>query len=109
MSGYTVDPRIRWTEWLPWLAAIAFFFLMPGYLSLGARILRRHAELVGLRSDFTILDVDDQPAVAPVAASPVGDHVRRAVAAADEDGGSQPHQDDSQHPAEHHDPQLGVG
>ena len=28
--------------------------------SLGARILRRHAELVGLRSNFTILDTDDQ-------------------------------------------------
>ncbi|MGK2742347.1 ATP-dependent helicase [Tepidicaulis sp. LMO-SS28] len=28
--------------------------------SLGAKILRRHAELVGLRSDFTILDMDDQ-------------------------------------------------
>ena len=39
MSGYSADPRIRWTEYLPWLAAIAFFFLMPGYLSLGARIL----------------------------------------------------------------------
>jgi branched-chain amino acid transport system permease protein len=39
MSGYSADPRIRWTEWLPWIAAIAFFFLMPGYLSLGARIL----------------------------------------------------------------------
>ena len=39
MSGYSADPRIRWAEWLPWLAAIAFFFLMPGYLSLGARIL----------------------------------------------------------------------
>jgi branched-chain amino acid transport system permease protein len=39
MSGYTADPRIRWAEWLPWVAAIAFFFLMPGYLSLGARIL----------------------------------------------------------------------
>src|SRR5205823_11201984 len=39
MSGYTSDPRIRWTEWLPWVAAIAFFFMMPGYLSLGARIL----------------------------------------------------------------------
>jgi branched-chain amino acid transport system permease protein len=38
-SGYSADPRIRWTEWLPWLAALAFFFLMPGYLSLGARIL----------------------------------------------------------------------
>src|ERR687883_1113730 len=39
MSGYTSDPRIRWTEWLPWVAAIAFFFAMPEYLSLGARIL----------------------------------------------------------------------
>src|SRR5437868_13375619 len=39
MSGYTSDPRIRWTEWLPWLAAIAFFFAMPEYLSLGARVL----------------------------------------------------------------------
>ena len=38
-SGYSADPRIRWTEWLPWVVAIAFFFLMPGYLSLGARIL----------------------------------------------------------------------
>jgi len=28
--------------------------------SIGAKILRRHAELVGLRSDFTILDMDDQ-------------------------------------------------
>jgi branched-chain amino acid transport system permease protein len=39
MSGYTANPKIRWTEWLPWLAALAFFFLMPGYLSLGAHIL----------------------------------------------------------------------
>jgi len=39
MSGYSADPRIRWTEWLPWVAALAFFFLLPGYLSLGARIL----------------------------------------------------------------------
>jgi branched-chain amino acid transport system permease protein len=38
MSGYSADPRIRWTEWFR-LAALAFFFLMPGYLSLGARIL----------------------------------------------------------------------
>ena len=28
--------------------------------SLGVRILRRHAELVGLKSNFTILDMDDQ-------------------------------------------------
>jgi branched-chain amino acid transport system permease protein len=39
MSGYTADTRIRWTEWLPWAAAGVFFFLMPEYLSLGARIL----------------------------------------------------------------------
>jgi branched-chain amino acid transport system permease protein len=39
MSGYSANPSIRWTEWLPWVAALAFFFLLPGYLSLGARIL----------------------------------------------------------------------
>lgn len=37
--GYGADPRIRFTEWLPWLAAVAGFFLLPEYLSLGARIL----------------------------------------------------------------------
>src|SRR5688500_9302812 len=36
---------------MPWLGT---------FHSIGARILRRHAELVGLKSDFTILDVDDQ-------------------------------------------------
>jgi branched-chain amino acid transport system permease protein len=39
MSGYTVDPRIRWTECLPWLIALAAFFLLPEYLALGSRIL----------------------------------------------------------------------
>src|SRR5919206_2488215 len=39
MSGYTSDPRIKWPEWLPWIAALAFFFAMPEYLALGARIL----------------------------------------------------------------------
>ena len=39
MSGYSADPRIRWTEWLPWVAAGAFFFVLPEYLSLGARVL----------------------------------------------------------------------
>jgi branched-chain amino acid transport system permease protein len=38
-GGYGADARIRWQEWLPWLAAIAAFFLLPEYLSLGARIL----------------------------------------------------------------------
>src|SRR5262245_8983456 len=38
-------------EGMPWLGT---------FHSIGVRILRRHAELVGLKSDFTILDVDDQ-------------------------------------------------
>ena len=38
-TGYAADPRIRFTEWLPWLAAVAVFFLLPEYLSLGARVL----------------------------------------------------------------------
>jgi len=37
--GYGANPRIRWTEWLPWVVALAGFFLLPEYLSLGARIL----------------------------------------------------------------------
>ena len=39
MSGYTVDARIRWTEWIPFVVALAAFFLLPEYLALGARIL----------------------------------------------------------------------
>ena len=39
MSGYSADPRIRWTEWIPWVLAIGFFFVMPEYLSLGVRVL----------------------------------------------------------------------
>ena len=38
-------------EGMPWLGT---------FHSIGAKILRRHAELVGLKPDFTILDVDDQ-------------------------------------------------
>lgn len=38
-------------EGMPWLGT---------FHSIGAKILRRHAELVGLRSDFTILGSDDQ-------------------------------------------------
>jgi branched-chain amino acid transport system permease protein len=38
-SGYTADPRIRWTEYLPWVIALVAFFLLPEYLALGARIL----------------------------------------------------------------------
>jgi DNA helicase-2/ATP-dependent DNA helicase PcrA len=39
------------TEGMPWLGT---------FHSIGVKILRRHAEMVGLRSDFTILDTDDQ-------------------------------------------------
>ena len=38
-------------EGMPWLGT---------FHSIATRILRRHAEMVGLRSDFTILDTDDQ-------------------------------------------------
>ena len=38
-------------EGMPWLGT---------FHSLGARILRRHAELVGLKPNFTILDTEDQ-------------------------------------------------
>ena len=38
-------------EGMPWLGT---------FHSIGARILRRHAELADLKSDFTILDTDDQ-------------------------------------------------
>ncbi len=37
-------------EGMPWLGT---------FHSIGVKILRRHAELVGLKSDFTILDTDD--------------------------------------------------
>src|SRR5262245_19476468 len=38
-------------EGMPWLGT---------FHSIGVKILRRHAELVGLKNNFTILDVDDQ-------------------------------------------------
>ena len=38
-------------EGMPWLGT---------FHSVGAKMLRRHAELVGLKSNFTILDTDDQ-------------------------------------------------
>ncbi len=38
-------------EGMPWLGT---------FHSIGVKILRRHAELVGLKSGFTILDTDDQ-------------------------------------------------
>src|SRR5438309_1219894 len=38
-------------EGMPWLGT---------FHSIGVKILRRHAELVGLKPDFTILDTDDQ-------------------------------------------------
>jgi len=38
-GGYGAVPRIRWIEGLPFVLALAAFFLLPEYLSLGARIL----------------------------------------------------------------------
>jgi len=38
-AGYGGDPAIRWTEWLPWIGALAVFFVLPEYLLFGARIL----------------------------------------------------------------------
>jgi DNA helicase-2/ATP-dependent DNA helicase PcrA len=38
-------------EGMPWLGT---------FHAIGVKVLRRHAELVGLKPDFTILDVDDQ-------------------------------------------------
>ena len=38
-GGYSADPGIRWIESLPWIIAMGAFFLLPEYLSLGARIL----------------------------------------------------------------------
>ena len=38
-TGYNANARVRWTEWLPWVLAVAVFFVVPDYLSLGARVL----------------------------------------------------------------------
>ena len=38
-GGYGAHPRIHWLEWTPWIVAGVCFFLLPEYLSLGARIL----------------------------------------------------------------------
>lgn len=46
--GQLVGPVVEGMQWLGTFHAI------------GARILRRHAELAGLKSNFTILDTDDQ-------------------------------------------------
>lgn len=38
-GGYAAEYRLRWIEALPWVAAVAVFFMLPEYLALGARIL----------------------------------------------------------------------
>lgn len=48
---HRVDQFVPALQPLPWLGT---------FHSIGARILRRHAQLVGLKPDFTILDTDDQ-------------------------------------------------
>jgi DNA helicase-2/ATP-dependent DNA helicase PcrA len=51
MKGRVGDIVGGVVEGMPWLGT---------FHSIGVKILRRHAELVGLKPDFTILDVDDQ-------------------------------------------------
>lgn len=46
--GHLIGPAV---EGMPWLGT---------FHSIGARMLRRHAELVGLQSNYTIIDTDDQ-------------------------------------------------
>ncbi|MCW1430064.1 ATP-dependent helicase [Novosphingobium sp. JCM 18896] len=46
--GHLIGPAV---EGMPWLGT---------FHSIAARMLRRHAELVGLQSNFTIIDTDDQ-------------------------------------------------
>ncbi|MDA0339185.1 MAG: UvrD-helicase domain-containing protein [Proteobacteria bacterium] len=51
MQGRIAELIGQAVEGMPWLGT---------FHSVAAKILRRHAELVGLRSNFTILDTDDQ-------------------------------------------------
>ncbi len=46
--GHLIGPSV---EGMPWLGT---------FHSIGAKLLRRHAELAGLQSNFTIIDTDDQ-------------------------------------------------
>jgi DNA helicase-2/ATP-dependent DNA helicase PcrA len=46
--GRHIGPAV---EGMPWLGT---------FHSIGAKMLRRHAELVGLQSNYTIIDTDDQ-------------------------------------------------
>ncbi|PQO23668.1 DNA helicase II [Rhodobacteraceae bacterium WD3A24] len=51
MKGRVAELLGHTVEGLPWLGT---------FHAIGAKLLRRHAELAGLKSDFTILDSDDQ-------------------------------------------------
>jgi DNA helicase-2/ATP-dependent DNA helicase PcrA len=59
-------------EGMPWLGT---------FHSIGVKLLRRHAELANLRSDFTILDTDDVIRLLQ-AADPGRGHRRQALAGA---------------------------
>jgi branched-chain amino acid transport system permease protein len=39
IAEFTARHRLRWLEALPWIAAIAVYFVFPNYLALGAQIL----------------------------------------------------------------------
>ena len=62
-------------EGMPWLGT---------FHSIGARILRYHAELVGLQPSFTVLDTDDQ--LAPAEAGHPGRPARRETLDAEASG-----------------------
>lgn len=38
-GGYVADSRIRTIEWLPWILAVACYFVAPSYLPLGSYVL----------------------------------------------------------------------
>lgn len=38
-GGYVDDPRVRATEWLPWLVALGCFVIAPTYLPLGSYVI----------------------------------------------------------------------
>ena len=59
-------------EGMPWLGT---------FHSIGVKMLRRHAELVGLKSNFTILDTDDQIRLIKQLLE-AGEHRRKTLACA---------------------------
>jgi branched-chain amino acid transport system permease protein len=38
LIGFQASPKLRYSEFIPWVAALLVFFFLPEYLSLGARV-----------------------------------------------------------------------